>query len=207
MDDLKAVVESLAAAAKQATEAAQSATAAALQATAAVERTEAKVDALSASQLESHEEGRRNHATLALAIQDQGRTMSALRRAVHGSDPPPPDAPELEGSAPLDELAAQADAKASRTALELAALEGRVIRGFADMQKLTKDQNTALGIGARGARYLFSPAGRRDVIKVLALAAALLGYDQARHTPPAPVYVVPPLHATAPPLPLPPLVP
>jgi hypothetical protein len=129
----------------------------------------------------AHEEGRKNHATLALAVRD-------LQRAVHGSDPPPPG--KVPEGLPLDELAEQADRKASDTSLEVSALEGRMIAGFANLSKQTAEQSRAMGIGAAGARYLFSPAGRRDVVKLLALGAALVGYDQARRAPPPPTPIV-----------------
>lgn len=167
-DDLRSALEHVQASAERATEAALAAEKAADRATLAA-----------------------NHAITAiqgLGLQNQTlrRDFGVLWRRVHGSDPPPPTGdphaapPEVAGEAPLDELvsaahenAARAHEKASSASLELAALEGRVIAGFATLATELRAQSKNMGLHERGLAFLATKEGQRVLLQLFAAAAAI----------------------------------
>lgn len=126
--------------------------------------------------------------------------FTKIEKAVFGDSgrpPPNPDDPNAP-SPPLDllafqsrELAKQADTRASNAAQDVAALEGRMIAGFAAVKAEMKDnsnrldrantellkQSKAMGIGVRGVRWAATSEGRQTLISIavtiaLAWAAA-----------------------------------
>lgn len=152
-----AIVE-MTTAAKQASEAAQAATTAAQAATTAANGAAA---AANASTSVVHQIGKEVTAVR--------RDLAVLWKHVHGSGRPPPlgdpeRAPEEVAGEPaiveqLDELSESA----SETSLEVAALEGRMIRGFSDLRSAVmtelKEQSKAAGVRDQAGRLVTDGGG------------------------------------------------
>lgn len=130
------------------------------------------------------------------AIHSLERGQKILRRQVHTlwgrviggvpSEPPPgvdPDLtpPEKWSEPPIITMVDDArDTSQSNTA-EIDQLRGEMIRGFAAMQtemraqqEVLSDQSDAMGIGKKGADFVFSKAGQRAILRTVTAVGALL---------------------------------
>lgn len=206
-EDLKRAVDEVSSAAREAAEAARASTQAAQLATEAAHAATAGLNEMRSLALAHHEETRR-------AIATTNRNFGLLWRHVHGSEPPPPtdgsgameDAYQHPSVPPLERIAHEAHARASSSSLELAALEGRVIAGFASLRGEVmgelRRQSSVLGVGAQGVRWLFTT---REGFKILAMVvttvtatyAAVRSHDPGGAREPRPQVVVVPLSPSA----------
>lgn len=155
---------------KASTEAALSAAKAATRAADRVGVLEAKIGANAETSKELHR--RTLHA-----LDGFREELDTLRARIDGSTPPPPDAP------PVATVARSAEERATGAGHELAALEGRMVVGFASLEKKLTEQDKALGVGRRGAALLLSPPVLRTLPAVIAAVAALVA---AMRTAPGP---------------------
>jgi hypothetical protein len=101
------------------------------------------------------------------------RDVRELKRAVHGSDPPP--------GYPLTDAVEGAQAKASSASLEAAALEGRMLAALASVDhkieavaRQNAEQSRAQGIGLHGFAYLLSRDGLKQISATTAAVAAIV---------------------------------
>ncbi len=181
--DLTQAVAHLTDAASRATQAAEQTTAALADLRSAVGANTDKLDTLEGrleqnanTSLQSHEQTRREVARLATRVE-------ALEKTVHGSDPPPPPADGEPSPIPLADMAQAASDTASNANLEVASLEGRMIAGFATLEKKLADrdaalagelrkQSNAMGIGRHGIRRLLTPQNRTLLVQIATLAGA-----------------------------------
>lgn len=206
-EDLKRAVDEVSSAAREAAAAARASTQAAQLATEAAHAATAGLNEMRSLALAHHEETRR-------AIATTNRNFGLLWRHVHGSEPPPPtDGGAMDAEAyqhpsvpPLERIAHEAHARASSSSLELAALEGRVIAGFASLRGEVmgelRRQSSAMAIGAQGVRWLFTT---REGFKILAMVvttvtatyAAVRSHDKERPERAPQVVVVAPSSPSA----------
>jgi hypothetical protein len=184
--ELKAAIGEVSAAAKEAAAAAREATEAARDATSAARAASEGLDAVRNIAIKNHQDVTRSILAL-------NRNFGVLWRRVNGSDPPaadpnvaPVEIPPSDAPPPLDEVAAQALAKASSATLETEALEARVILGFAktdtelsDIRKELGKQSKAMGLGVRGFKYLTTRAGASVAVAVITLLCTILGVISA----------------------------
>jgi len=193
---LRDAINGVTAAMQDASAAAQAAASSARDATNAVRTVQAALTGLQAAT----EKNTIDVATIAAGLKDAMTRTERIERHAFGSEPPSASIP----ATPLDELAARADTAASRATLEVAALEGRVIAGFAQAEAKQSEiaaelakQSSAMGIGKRGLAWLVSREGISTAIKLATLAGVAWGtfYLAAQrsegHAPPAPIYVLP----------------
>jgi multidrug efflux pump subunit AcrA (membrane-fusion protein) len=202
--DLDEAVQRIVASSDAARDAAQAAETAAREATTASrEATTAANGATAAANATTSAIGKLQHGQALLRIH-----VDSLWERTFGEKPPMPGAgidPTTEAmtrwsSPPLVTLASDASDQASSTSLELAALEGRMISGFAGIQQeirgtIVKEltaQSKAMGLGAKGWDYVLSKEGLRQVIRVTGALAAIVAAIGAiaagcrAPTPPAP---------------------
>lgn len=89
-------------------------------------------------------------SALSAVVTGHGEEIVILRRAVHGSDPPPGD-----GALPIAR-------QASEASLDVASLRTEL----ADVRAELAKQSSAMGIGVRGLKWLASKDGRTTVLRV-----------------------------------------
>jgi hypothetical protein len=136
--------------------------------------------------LENHERMRRELAMLSGRQEVFADQLNELRKLTFGSKPPPP--------APIARMASQADDRSHTTALDLAALEGRMIQGFAEVGGELRRQSTAMGLGLRGLAWLRTERGRETVVRLASLAGvAYVAFRSATAAPPPPPPPPPPI--------------
>jgi hypothetical protein len=151
------------------------------------------------------------------------RHVDSLWARVFGGAPvSPPDGvdpslvpAESWSDPPLAMVVEDAAFKTSSNSLELAALEGRMINGFAAMQKEIREnitselraQSREMGLDKRGWNFLLSKAGQRSILRTVAavgaVVAAVGGIASACRAPsspapaPAPTMIVLPAPPTS----------
>jgi len=186
---------------QDASTAAQTAAAAAREATTAVRNVQVALTNLQ----ETTDRNSRDVATIAAGLKDAIAKADRIERNTFGSDMPP--ASTSTPPTPLDEVAARANDTASRAHLEVAALEGRMIAGFASAEQKQVEiaaelakQSSAMGLGKRGLAWAVSKEGASMVIRIATLLGVAYGAFRlaVAHSEPPTAQAVPVLVMPAP---------